>query len=102
MNPALDMLVLFGGLLFGGLRNVERPQGRLAKRWCGLTPVESTPMAQISRAIRLFPNAWSKESELAEELGPNRDHAHKQRDGCQSRRLFHENPQHRRLLGSRT
>ena len=35
--------------------------------------------------------------ELADDLGPNRDRAHKQRDRRQRGGLFHENPQHRRL-----
>jgi hypothetical protein len=38
-----------------------------------------------------FPQAGS---ELNEKLRPDRDHPDKQRNRRQSRRLFHENPQH--------
>jgi hypothetical protein len=36
-------------------------------------------------------------SELDDELRPDRHHPDKQRNRSQSRCLFHENPQHRRL-----
>ena len=35
--------------------------------------------------------------ELADQLGPDRDHAHKQRNRRQRRGLFHKDPQHVRL-----
>src|ERR1700761_3201637 len=57
----------------------------------------------MTDAIRLFPKPRrapppNPSSKLAEQLGPDRDHPDEQRDRRQSRRLFHENPQHHCLL----
>ena len=69
--------------------------------WWGADGLKSTPAAKRARAVPLFPSSRRpgrpQKSKLWKDLRPDRDHPHEQGDGCQSRRLFHENPQHRRL-----
>src|SRR5436190_23703487 len=77
----------------------ESPQPKqLAQRWWVFGPAESTRNRPWRSAVRLFPTMPpAAASELGEELRPDRDHPHEQRQRRQRGSLFDENLQHVRL-----